>query len=133
MHLIVCIDDRDGMAFCGRRLSRDREVITHIQAQTNGCRLWMHPQSAQLFADATVEADPDFLKKVQSGDYCFAETTPLPNEWENLESVTLYYWNRTYPSTLRFPRSLLRRMHLVRTETFPGNSHETLTMEYYTV
>ena len=62
MHLIVCIDDRDGMAFCGRRLSRDREVITHIQAQTNGCRLWMHPQSAQLFADATVEADPDFLK-----------------------------------------------------------------------
>ena len=133
MHLIVCIDDRDGMAFCGRRLSRDRAVTDHIMHVTAGSKLWMHPASVSLFPDANVQAEPAFLEKAQAGDYCFAETTPLPPDIKNLESVILYRWNRAYPSTLRFPRSLLHAMHLVNTEDFPGNSHEIITMEQYTL
>ena len=133
MHLIVCIDDRDGIAFCGRRLSRDREVSAHILSLAAGCNLWMHPYSAQLFPNAVVLSDPEFLSKAQSGDYCFSETTPLPDRLDNLESVILYHWNRSYPSNLRFPRSLIENMKLVYTEDFPGNSHDNITMEQYTL
>ena len=133
MHLIVCVDDRDGMAFCGRRLSRDREVYAHIRKLTHGHKLWMHPASAQLFSGDAVVHDTSFLELAGQGDYCFAETTPLPSRIANLESVILYHWNRAYPSNLRFPRSLLENMHLVYTEDFPGNSHDTITMEHYTL
>jgi len=132
MHLIVCVDERDGMAFCGRRLSRDRVVTEHILKQTAGSNLWIAPASAILFPEGNVQTDADFLKKAQAGEYCFCEVTPLPESIENLESVILYHWNRAYPSNLRFPRALLNDMELVSTEEFPGNSHDNITMERYT-
>ena len=61
MHLIVCVDDRDGMSFCGRRLSRDRELIAHILKLTAGRKLWMSAYSAKMFPDADVMEDESFL------------------------------------------------------------------------
>lgn len=133
MHLIVCVDDRYGMSFCGRRLSRDRAVSTHILNLTSGNTLWMHPSSKLLFPESDVKTDPAFLDKAAEGDYCFAETITLPPAMENLESVILYHWNRAYPATIKFPRELLKDMHLAHSEDFPGNSHDTITMERYTL
>ena len=133
MHLIVCVDDRYGMSFCGRRLSRDRAVSAHILSLTSGSILWMHPASKLLFPDGKVKTDPAFLDKAADEDYCFAETAALPSVMENLESVILYHWNRTYPATVTFPRELIKDMRLACREDFPGNSHETITMERYTL
>ena len=130
MHLIVCVDDRDGMSFCGRPLSRDRELNAHMLRMTEGKKLWMSPNSAALFPEGTVCSHQDFLAKAGAGEYCFTETI-LPDPTVCLESVTLYHWNRAYPSTVRFPRSLLEGMRLVHTEEFPGNSHETITLERF--
>lgn len=132
MHLIVCIDERDGMSFCGRRLSRDGILNRHIKGISSGHKLWMNVYSGKMFADAEICIDEQFLEKAEPGDYCFLENTPLPETNEALESVILYHWNRTYPSTVRFPRALLQGMQLVKTEEFAGNSHETITMEWYT-
>lgn len=133
MHLIFCIDDRDGISFCGRRLSRDSALNEHILRLSAGHILWMNHDSSKLFPEDTVVADADFLCKAGPGDYCLVETTPVPDTLENLESVILYHWNRSYPSTVKFPRELLSGMRLVHTEYFPGNSHEKITMERYTL
>ena len=131
MHLIVCIDTRDGMSFCGRRQSRDRDVVARILKTAEERRLWISPYSANLFAGEPVFVDPDYLEKAGEGEFCFAEIEVLPSCWDKLESVTLYHWNRSYPATVKFPREILLTMHLQTREEFPGHSHETITMERY--
>ena len=131
MHLIVCVDDRDGLSFCGRRLSRDSRLIAHMLQLTKGRNLWVSPDSAKLFPAGGVLADNDFRKRAGAGDYCFVETAPLPDYCEDLESVTLYHWNRAYPATDYFPRKLLEHMHLECSEEFSGSSHEKITMERF--
>lgn len=131
MHLILCIDERDGLSFCGRRLSQDKILNQHMLRITTGHKLWMSPYSGKLFPGEDIWVDEDFQQKASAGDYCFLETAPLLEEYENLESVILYHWNRSYPSTVKFPRKLLETMHLEHTEEFPGNSHEKITMERY--
>lgn len=128
MHLILCVDDRNGLSFCGRRLSRDRLLNEHILKISAGHRLWVHPYSRELFPADAVMADAEFLAKAQPGDYCFAEISLLP---QSVESITLYRWNRAYPATDKLPGDFLSAMRLVQTEEFPGNSHERITMEKY--
>lgn len=131
MHLIVCIEENDGMSFCGRRLSSDRVVADHIAQLTAGKVLWMSGYSADLFPGRQIKTDPDFLKKAGAGEWCFVENTPLGADLKNLESVLLYHWNRRYPSTQRFPRQLLAGKTLQETVEFSGHSHEKITLERY--
>lgn len=131
MHLIFCIDDRGGLSFCGRRLSRDREAVAHMLRMTAGSHLWIHPDSGDLFPAEGVVADPDYLTRAGPEDYCFVEKGPFPQVWKDLKSVTLYHWNRAYPSTEHFPRKLLENRKPVSTEEFPGYSHEKITMERF--
>ena len=49
MALIICADDRGGMAFNRRRQSQDRIVREHILADAAGGQLWMSPYSARQF------------------------------------------------------------------------------------
>ena len=132
MHLILCIDERDGLSFCGKRLSRDRTVNNHMLQLASGHKIWMSPYSAPFFEGDAVCADDHFLQKAGAGEYCFLEVDVLPANNETLESVILYHWNRPYPSTVKFSRELLTGMHLVQTEEFTGNSHKLITMERYT-
>ena len=132
MHMIVCIDERDGLSFCGRRLSRDSVLNQHMLKMTEGHALWMNAYSAKMFSGTDICEDELYLKKAAMGEYCFLENATLPETNENLESVILYHWNRTYPSTVKFPRELLEGMQLVHTEEFAGSSHEMITMERYT-
>lgn len=131
MHLIVCVEDRFGMSFCGRRLSKDAEVIGHILGLTKGCRLWTHPGSAELFPQGSVSCDDACFQKVGKDEFCFAEMEIPKWVLEQVEDVILYRWNRTYPSTVKFPRQLLDSRHMIASESFPGNSHEKITMERY--
>ena len=132
MHLIVCIDEHDGMSFCGKRLSSDRKLTEFILNYTHGAKLWMNAYTAKLFTGEAVIADEDFLEKAGPGEYCFVENRSL-DERKVPESVTLFRWNRVYPSTLKFPRSLLADMHLDYSVDFPGNSHDKITVERYTL
>lgn len=132
MHLILCVDERDGMSFCGRRLSSDCSLTEYILQLASGSKLWMNAYSAQIFPAAEIAVHEDFLQRAGKGEYCFAEITPL-KDITDVESVILCHWNRRYPFTQTFPRTLLADMHLVHTEHFPGNSHEKITIERYTL
>ena len=41
MIVIVCVDQRNGLGFNGRRQSRDRMVAADILKESAGRRLWM--------------------------------------------------------------------------------------------
>ena len=131
MHLIVCLEEHDGLHFGGRRLSSDRLVTEHILRMSGGHNLWMNAYSAKLFSGAEVCVAEDFLEKAAIEDYCFLENSTMDGYTDKIRSVTVYRWNRRYPATVRFPVEILKSRQLVHTEDFPGNSHEIITVERY--
>ena len=55
MKLILCVDDKGGLAFNHRRQSRDRVLNEHILMHCGIHRLWISPYTAKLFgADTAV-------------------------------------------------------------------------------
>ena len=129
MHLIVCIDERNGMSFQGRRQSSDRLLREDMLALVGDGILWMSPYSGAQFEDrANIRADENFLTLAGDGEYCFCETC-LPAG--KIESIILYRWNRHYPADLHFPQQLLDSRLQVQVTEFPGFSHETITREVY--
>ncbi len=131
MHIILCLDDRNGMLFNRRRLSSDRVVCQRVAENAQG-KLWMNSYSAKLFADHEICIDEDFLQKADLGDSCFVESPDFVEKAENIESITVYRWNRAYPSDKKIPADVLAQWHLSASTDFPGNSHETITEEKYT-
>ena len=129
MHLIVCVDQNNGMSFNRRRQSRDRTVPEDVMKMAQGATVRMEEVSASLFsAYRGIMVSGDFLEAAQAGDYCFAERLPLP---EAPETLILYRWNRVYPADVFLPYDLREWTLRARSE-FPGYSHECITKEVYT-
>ena len=128
----VCVDDRNGMLFNKRRLSRDQAQQQDLLALCGGKNLWIHSFSAKLFADyeAHIIVDDCFLQNAGDGEICFVENQPLQPWLERLDGLILYRWNRVYPSdqTLDMDLSVFA---CKEREEFSGTSHETITREIY--
>ena len=130
MDLIVCIDERNGMCFAGRRQSSDRLLREDLLAMTQGVPLWMAPYSAKQFEalPENVRVAENFMEEAGVGEYCFCELQLPP---KNVESITVYRWNRHYPADVVLPDSWLQCRKLTEQKEFPGSSHETITREVY--
>lgn len=134
MTVMVCLDNKYGMLFGGRRQSRDKAVVSDILREAEGGRLLIAPYSTILFADCEKipEAVPDFLDSAGEGDFCFVEKEHLAPYADKLSKIILYKWNRDYPSDFALdiePETI--GLHLVRQEDFPGFSHEKITKEVF--
>ena len=130
MHLILCIDERDCLHFCGKRLSADAALTDFILHYVKDSKLWMNAYSARLFAADHICIHEDFLHEAGEDDYCFLENVqPATNA--QVKSILLCHWNRRYPSTEKFQRSMLDGMRLESVVNFPGNSHALITAERY--
>ncbi|MBQ9806923.1 MAG: ribonuclease Z [Clostridia bacterium] len=131
MRLIVCLDEKRGMAFNRRRQSRDR-VLTEDMVRTVGdARLFVVPYSASLFAEQMpnliISEDP--MRDATNRDYCFLELSS-PASSENISELILYHWNRHYPSDTPFLLDMTD-FSLVSTTDFIGFSHEKITKEVW--
>lgn len=136
MKLIVCLDDKDGMLFNGRRQSMDSALRERMLTLVGSGILRMNPYSAGQFTEQTANmvVEDDFLENASAADYCFVEGTDIAPYAQQVDAVIIYRWNRTYPSDVKFPRSLFAgRWSLVQKLDFPGNSHEMLTEEIYCI
>ena len=125
MILISCIDDRGGLLFHGRRLSRDRVLCQDVLRTCAGSPLWMAPGSSSLFSSLR-----DGLSA--PGEFCFLEDRPIRPFLDRVESMVLYHWNRRYPADLFLdldPAAL--GWSLLGREEFPGSSHKKITKEVY--
>lgn len=127
MILAVCVDDRMGLSFGGRRLSKDAALREKLWALSGGA-LRMSEYSARQFTQR-VYSGADYLSGAQNGDWCFAENDDYLEYADSIERIVLLKWNRRYPSDckFRFPG----KWTPVSAEDFPGTSHECLTMEVY--
>ena len=129
MTVIVCVDDRGGMRFHGRRQSRDRVLCADVLRLCG--RVRMNAASAALFQglDGQIQACEDFLRTAGPGDVCFVEDGPLAGL--EIDTLILYRWNRVYPADVFLPYDL-REWTLRACSEFPGYSHECITKEVYT-
>ena len=76
MHIILCVDDRLGMLFNGRRLSRDSALVEDAVKLCKGSKLWVNEYSDGLFSRygySVQICDPDFPENAGTDDFCFME------------------------------------------------------------
>ena len=133
MKLIVCLDERMGMAFNQRRQSRDRVLTEDLVRSVKGSRLFVMPYSVPLFAGQDVElaVSERPMLEATDRDWCFLELCS-PETVDGIKELIVYRWNRHYPSDRKFPTALLSsRWQLTCKREFPGKSHETITLEVY--
>ena len=135
MIVMVCLDEKGGMMFNGRRQSRDRFLRERVVELVGEGVLWMSPYSARQFAGMDIPnlyVDEDFLQKAEQGAYCFVEHPPLSPVEEKLERLIVFWWNRNYPADqyLDLPLSEGNWHRREQTE-FVGFSHDIITMEVY--
>lgn len=133
MHIIVCLDNRNGMLFNCRRQSQDKTLRAHILKTAGEKTLWMNAYSARQFENLpeNIRVDENFLELAKPGEYCFVENYDVLPVADRMESCIVYRWNRLYPADTWFPEQLLKK--LCSSEDFPGNSHETITREVYSL
>ncbi|MBO5460228.1 MAG: ribonuclease Z [Ruminococcus sp.] len=135
MKIIVCVDDAYGMMFNRRRQSQDAALRERILQSLNNAKLWMNAYSAKQFADNGADkiyVDEDFLNKASEEDYCFVENVDVSTFQEQIKEITLYKWNRRYPSDFKFQISLTEDYwRLISSDEFEGSSHEKITKEVY--
>ncbi len=131
MNIIVCVDKDNGILFNNRRLSKDKIVSEKILEITASSKLLMNEYTKSLFENSeNIIVDNDFLQNANSGDFCFIENSDI-NEYDKIEQVYIFNWNRKYPAD-RFFNFNLSNFKKVNTENFAGNSHEKITLEIYT-
>ena len=133
MKIIVCLDENNGMAFNGRRQSRDRTVRADMLALTGG-RLCMSPYSARQFTEKPVawRVEDDYWQNAGPDDYCFVETED-PAPWASAaDQIIIYRWHRVYPADVAFTVPLAETgWHLVEHTEWSGTSHDRITREVY--
>lgn len=134
MKLIVCLDDRGGMAFNRRRQSRDRVLCEDIVRTLGSAPLFMSEYSAPLFEGlaARIVEREDYLAAAGGADFCFCERESVSDHAERIDTVIVYRWNRRYPGDVFLDLPLdVPPWRRISSEQFAGSSHETITKEVY--
>ena len=146
MKIIVCIDERGGMAFNRRRQSRDARVSEDVLRTACG-RLVVYPYSARLLEEAVSALAPatdgvggtaafrvseDALGECGEDEYVLVEDRAIGGYAERADGMIIYNWNRHYPADLRLdvsPEAL--GMRLISRDELVGRAHERITKEVY--
>ena len=133
MTVILCVDNRGGLLFNNRRLSRDSVLIDDIIQYTSGSTLRMDEYSAKLFEgkDAAPIVSEDFLSQAGQDDFCFVERSPTGGHADSVNGYIIYCWNRDYPADVVFDSGLLDDFILLDEREFAGSSHEKITARVY--
>lgn len=133
MNVILCLDQENGMLFHNRRQSRDREVKARIQQLCQDRKLWMSPYSFKLYGEmesVEISVSEHFLSEAGTEDFCLVESDVLTPFEKNMKSVIVFRWDKKYPADF-YTDIDLGSWDKIKTQEFPGYSHETITEEHY--
>ena len=124
--IVLCLDDKNGIAFNKRRQSRDKILIENVMTHEN---VHIMEHSAALFADYDVSKIANISELPADAVY-FHEITDPKNIIDWFDTVIIYRWNSHYPSDIKFnlQTNLYKK---ILTEEFVGFSHDTITKEIY--
>ena len=132
MTAIVCIEDRGGILFLKRRVSRDREVYRDIAESYK--KVYMTSYSLPLFGDVEIDAvvRQAPIAEGECGDVCLIESGEIADNLHKIARLIIYRWNRTYPFDVSIgfdPEA--SGFRLVSTDEFVGYSHEKIIKNIY--
>ncbi len=133
MNLIVCLEDRNGMSFFGKRLSRDKAICERIVSRVEKNNFFLSPYSAKIFETLPNSAnicDRPFESASQN-DFCFIETEDISGCKNDINTIIVYRFCRAYPFDKMFDISLLSARKLISSTEFSGNSHDKIIEEVY--
>ena len=129
MQVIITVENRNGMLFNHRRVSRDQKVSERILDYCQEKDLWMNAYSAKLFENnQQVRVSETFLE--QKDVICFVEDQDITPYLPEIDTIILFHWNRDYPADFFFTVDL-SEWNRIHQEEFAGKSHEKITMEVY--
>jgi hypothetical protein len=129
MQVIITVENRNGMLFSHRRVSRDQKVSERILAYCKEKKLWMNAYSAKLFENnPQICVSETFLE--QKDAICFVEDQDVTPYLPEIDTIILFHWNRDYPADLFFTVDL-SEWNRIHQEEFAGKSHDKITMEVY--
>lgn len=129
MQVIITVENRNGMLFNHRRVSRDQKVSERILAYCKEKKLWMNAYSAKLFENnPQICVSETFLE--QKDAICFVEDQDVTPYLSEIDTIILFHWNRDYPADFFFTVDL-SEWNRIHQEEFAGKSHEKITMEVY--
>ncbi len=125
MTLYFCIDSAGGIAFNGRRQSRDSAITADVLADCGGV-LYASEYTKKLIPQAIV------FETIGQGD-TFLELTEPSRYFDLFDRLVIYNFNRHYPSDVAMIDSpFLYGFNLSESSEFVGTSHEKITKEVYT-
>lgn len=129
MQVIITVENRNGMLFNHRRVSRDQKVSERILAYCKEKKLWMNAYSVKLFENnPQIRVSETFLE--QKDAICFVEDQDVTPYLPEIDTIILFHWNRDYPADLFFTVDL-SEWNRIHQEEFAGKSHDKITMEVY--
>ena len=134
MFAVVCVDDRGGMMFNDRRVSRDRVVYSDLANTFKGKPIYMCEYSRSLFSgsSAPITVCDGFLEIAGDGDVCFVENRALAPYIDKIEGLVIYRWNRRYPYDMCLDIDIAdMSFKLLSSKDLVGYSHEKITKEIY--
>ena len=128
MTIIACVDVRRGMAFNGRRQSRDSVVYKDIARIADGEKIGMDERSEMLFADTDARIVTG--RRAEKQDIYFLEFASTCSCAPKADRIILYHWNRHYPADMHFEVPM-DGFKFESAEDIIGTSHEKITREVY--
>ena len=135
MTVILTVEDRGGMLFMKRRLSKDRLPTLDIVNMVGDGILYINEFSEALFfdSDISVLSVPDPLSSAAEQDFVFIENLPLAEHIERVDKLIIYKWNRAYPFDTAIDVTPIEcGFTLAESYDFEGYSHKKITREVYT-
>lgn len=125
MILITCIDNRKGIMFNKRRVSKDTLLIERLKGITKGNKIYVSEYSKPIFDgfDNLVLS----IENLTNNDFYFLEDEDYNG---NIDKIIIYKWNRDYPADKYFDIDL-SSYKLISTQDFHGLSHDLITEEIY--
>lgn len=134
MKLIICVDDRGGMAFNKRRVSRDKDMVLDASEYIGDSTLFLQSYSAELFSESglNIIVSENSLKFADEDDFVFLEReNPVPY-MSAAKEIVLYKWNRRYPFDVKMEKNPIELgFKLESVFEFKGNAHDKITREVY--
>ena len=128
MNLIICTDNKGGIAFNKRRVSKDEEIMKMIKEITEGDVIYISPRSEALFTEYGVSnyKVQDIGSEIKNG-YVFNEFNDL--KYSTPSMIYNFCFNRDYPSDIRI--SISDNYLLDSVTKFKGKSHDEISLFIY--
>lgn len=131
--VVLCLDNKNGMTFFGKRQSRDKNLISELVSSNHRRKIYSENYSSILFDGYEgVNFSDNPLEICEDGGTCFIEKSDVTPYLDDIDIFIIYKWNKSYPADKFFTVNLRQQGYtLLGKVDIVGNSHDKITKETY--